>query len=637
MKAISELRRWWAVPWVRLAIAALAFGAVTVATIAIGRYQMFTILQPYEDEGYMLVALKNFVNHGSLYNYVFTQYGPFFYSFWGGIFSAFGITVDETSGRIATMTVWIAVSLGLGLVTMRLARSLLLGLAVQMLAFTALLVFINEPMHAGGLICLLLVAILAAACFMRERPSPYPAALLGAAVAALIGVKINVGAFALISLALVCVVSYPLLSGRRWVRAPLELLFVVLPFLLMSSDLGESWASHYAIHVSVAALGVVIVLRARELAARADEELRWMLGGLLVLGVVTCIAVLGSGTSIGGLIEGTITQPLKQSDAFTIALGLSNWTYLFDALALAGACGYLVVRRRGLTLGPAWIGLGSVLAIGLGVEMMLSVTARSFPWEATTMPGYLFAYLGFAWVALLPEVEERPAVGFARLLLPALAVLQAMHAYPVAGSQSYWSTFLLAAVGAVILGDGVRRLVALRFEGNQRYALGAAVLVIGAIGVAFLARETLKEPLRGSRALYLSRELLDLPGSGRIRLAPEEVDRYRAITEAIKADCASLLELPGMGNFYIWAEQEPPTGYVATAWPTLFDDAHQEKVVEQTRDIPNLCLLRNTSLAEGWSGGEIPRGPLVVYLEEGFEPIFSREGYELLRREEPAG
>jgi hypothetical protein len=238
-------------------------------------------------------------------------------------------------------------------------------------------------------------------------------------------------------------------------------------------------------------------------------------------------------------------------------------------------------------------------------------------------------------VALIPGPEEDRSVAFARLFLPVLAVLQALHAYPVAGSQDFWGTILLAPVGAVCIATGVRRLLAMRTQERERYALGAAALVAGLVALVFLANTTLREPLRTSRAFYESRVPLGLPGSGRIHLAPEEVDRYRAITGAIKSNCASLLELPGLGNFYIWSEQEPPTGYVATAWPTLFDDAHQERVVEQTRSIDDLCLLRYTSLAEGWSGGPVPKGPLVTYLEEGFQPIFSREGYELLRREEP--
>lgn len=632
MSALSEVSQWWAKTPVRLVIAAVAFAAVTVITVLIARYQLFTLLQPYEDEGYMLVALKSFVHHGSLYDYVFTQYGPFFYDFWGGIFSLFGIPVTQSSGRIATLVVWVVVSLGLGLTTAWICRSLLLGLGVQAATFASLTVLINEPMHPGGLICLLLMALLAVACFMRERLSLLPAALLGGTVAALILVKINVGAFALVSVALVCVLTYPALASRRWIRIPVELFFVALPFLLMAGDLGEAWASHYAVHVAAASLAVVIVLRARELPSRSDEELWWLVGGFVAVGLAACLAIVGSGTSVSGLIEGVIRQPLRQGDAFTIPLGLANRTYLFDALAVLGAIGYLLLRRR--ELGRGWVAAGSVLIVAIGAEMALSLIGKAFL-VPTSVPGYEFAFLGFAWLALIPSTGEERSVTFARLFLPVLAVLQALHAYPVAGSQSFWATFLLIPVGVICIGTGVRQLLALIPEENGRYALGALAAAAGVVALGLVGNVTLREPLNGSRDLYASRVPLNLPGSGRVRLAPEEVDRYRAITNAIEANCASLLELPGMGNFYIWSEQEPPTGFVATAWPTLFDDAHQERVVEQTRSIPNLCLLRNQPLAEGWSAGPVPQGPLVAYLEDGFRPVFSRDGYELLRRENP--
>ena len=33
----------------------------------------------YDDEGYVLVSLKNYSAHGGLYASVYSQYGPFFY------------------------------------------------------------------------------------------------------------------------------------------------------------------------------------------------------------------------------------------------------------------------------------------------------------------------------------------------------------------------------------------------------------------------------------------------------------------------------------------------------------------------------------------------------------------------------
>ena len=81
----------------------------------------------------MLISLKSFLDHGSLYDDVFTQYGPFYYEFWGGAFSILGISVNHDGGRVATMAAWLLSSLLIGLSTWRISRSIVLGLATRSL------------------------------------------------------------------------------------------------------------------------------------------------------------------------------------------------------------------------------------------------------------------------------------------------------------------------------------------------------------------------------------------------------------------------------------------------------------------------------------------------------------------------
>ena len=315
MRVVNEASRLSRARGVRLGFGVLAFAAVTVVTYPIARYGIFTGFANYDDEGYMLISLKSFLNHGWLYD-VFNGYGPFYYEFWGGVFSIFGISVNHDGGRTVTMVVWVLSSLLIGLSTWRMTGSIVLGLATQLSVFEALFSLVPEPMHPGGIIVLLLSATMAFSCFVRDRTSPFSMALLGGAVMALILVKINVGIFALAAVVLVCVVSYPALARRRWLRPVVEVGFVALPLLLMSSKAGEAWARHYALHVSAAALAVVIALRARCVGRRDSKELWWLGGGLLVVGVTVLLAILAAGTSPSGLIEGIIKLPLRFRQRF---------------------------------------------------------------------------------------------------------------------------------------------------------------------------------------------------------------------------------------------------------------------------------------------------------------------------------
>jgi len=623
-------------PRLRLVVALAAFAAVTVVTVLIAHPRLLIGFQAYDDEGYMLIALKEFLRHGHLYNEVFSQYGPFYYEFWGAFFEIFGLGVNHDGGRTAVMVAWVLTSLLFGLSIWRLTRSALLGLATQMLVFGAIITVVNEPMHPGSLICLLLGVIVAISALVRARPSPLAMGLLGGAVMALILVKINVGAFAFVSLALACVVSYPALAARRWLRPALEVAFVAIPLLLMVSKFGEGWARHYAVHVSLAAFAFVVALRARSgFPRRPGEELRWLLGGLVVVGVVVCVAILAAGTTPGGLIEGVISQPLRQSDAFSVPLTLSHRTYLFDLLGVVGALAFWYLARARGGRSPAFVALTAVLSILVGLEMALSTVAKTALFDTTAFPGYQFAFLPFAWVALIPVAgSEDEDTAFGRLLLPALAVLQALHAFPVAGSQIFWSTFLLVPVGALCVANGARSLARTLSGERERQAIGAIAIAAAVIALGALVNTQLRKPLDEARAAYDGGVSLGLPGAEDLHLSPEEVERYRRITKAIDADCNSLLMLPGMNSFYLWSGIEPPTGYNATGWMTLFDDAHQEHVIAATRSIRGLCLLRNQPIAESWSGGPVPAGPLVDYLSHGFKPLASFEGnYELLRRE----
>jgi hypothetical protein len=632
----AEATRRWSEPRLRLPIAALVFAAVTVVTYLIADLRMFTGFMAYDDEGYMLTALKGYVEHGHLYDEVFTQYGPFYYEAWGGLFALLGLPIDHDTGRAVTMAAWIVSALTVGLATMRFSGSLLLGLGTQMLVFTAFGVLTNEPMHPGGIICLLLAALLAIACCVRDRPSPMSLALLGAAVAALMLVKINVGVFALVAVLLACAVSYPAVLERRWARPLVEAAFVALPVVLLASKFDEGWPRRLAVHIAVAALAVVIVLRARRSDRRADEELGWLLGGALVLGLVSCATILATGTSLDGLIQGLLRQPLRQSDAFTIPMQLDSRIYGLDLIALGAAAAYWYVsRERRGDPGPGWSALTSLFSVGVGLAMALSVTGKGFPFDAGEFPGYQFALLGFCWVALLrPDADRRRDVSFALLLLPPLAVAQALHVFPVAGSQTLFATFLLVPVGAVCIANGARGLHAALPAGAERRALAAVAACVAVVIGYMVVNSNLREPLKAAEYGHEIGVPLQLPGAESIHLLEEEADLYERISASIDRNCASLIMLPGMNSFYFWTEMEPPTGYTATGWPTLFDDEHQRQVIADIDPIENLCLLRNEPYAAGWSNGEIPDGPLVRYLESGFEPIGRWGDYELLRRQE---
>jgi len=625
-------------PRVRLGLVIAAFLLVTVVTWLIAYPKMFTGFAWYDDEGYMLIALQSFLHHGHLYDDVFTQYGPFYYEAWGAVFSVLGIPVSHDGGRTVTAVAWVLSSLMFGLGTARMARSVLLGLATQVVVFVALWSLATEPMHPGGIICLLLAVVVLLSCAVRTGSSPGAMALLGGAIAALILVKINVGAFALIALGLVCAVSYDALKDRQWVRGSIEALFIAVPFLLMASRLDEAWARHYAAHVALSALAVVLVLRVVNGRRRPSEELLWLAGGVAGLTVASVVVVFVTGTTLEGLIDGLIRQPLRQADAFSLPLPLSNQFFVLDLIGLGSAMAYCYVSRGDRPISPGWVSATSILVVLVGLEMALSTVGKALPYDAGAVPGFQFSMLPFVWMALIPlSPNSDPATSFARLLLPPLAVLQALHAFPVAGSQGQWSVLLLIPVGAVCVANGLRSLVA-NLEGTrERQAMIGIVAISAVVLGGFFLNSTLRSEFRANRAVYNASVPLDLPGAHDVRLSQTEAETYRAISSAINSHCESFVMLPGMNSFYLWTGQEPPTGFNATGWPTLFDDEHQRRVIDEVRQRPGLCLLKNEGGALFWSGGSLPASPLVRFMKHNFQPLLTIGDYQLMKRRNARG
>lgn len=609
---------------------------MTLVTYPLACYRMFTGIDRFnDDEGYIVAALKSFLDHGWLYN-VYNGYGPFYYEFWGAVFSMFGISVNHDDGRAATTVVWVVSSLLIGLSTWRMGGSIVLGLVTQLVAFSALFTLATTPMHPAGILILLLSAIIVFSCFVRDGTARFSVALIGGAVMALILDKINVGVFALAAVALVCVVSYPALAQRRWLRIVVEVGFVALPLLLVSSKAGEAWARHYAIHVSAAALAVVIVLRARRVDRRDSKELWWLGGGLLAVGATVFLAVLAT-TGLSGLVE-LIKLPLRFPTLWWLPLALPNWTYILDLLALVGALGYWYVTRNAEAsshLTRPWLVSTLSIVIGLALAFSAIGVVRIGPIVLGAMtPSSRLGFVCLAWVALIqPPGNPDEETQFARRLLPPLAVLQALHAFPIAANQVSYSALLLIPVGVLCIANGIHWI------GFSRGGQGVrrAPVVVGAVAMAavmaVLVGIQFMQEFNQDRAAYSRAVSLGLPGARELRVSPKEAANYQAMVAAIDKNCKSFVTLPEMNSFYLWTQQEPPAGYTPTDWRIAFDDAHQHRVVNDLRAIEGLCLVKNDRWFRGLSAYGLRSGPLIrYYLDRGFMPIGEFGDYELLKR-----
>jgi hypothetical protein len=596
----------------------------TLGLAPVGFMSMFSVFQPYDDEGFQLLTLDRYVSGRALYTELVTYHGPFFYEIIGGFFKLTGFQVANDSGRLVTLFIWLLASLACGLVVHRLTSSLLLALGSQLLTFNLLASLINEPMQPGGLLSLLLIGLAATAAYR----SPWPratAALIGAMVAAACLVKINVGAFTTLAVAFAFAAS---LTGR-WRRLLLPatgLMLIVAPFPLMLKLLDRDWVINYALAAALAATALVIVVYAAGPKGVAAPAASWMIGsGAAVAIAIIGIAMLG-GTKLPDLANAIVVVAYRQPQVYVQPLNVKFWVVACAAASTGLAIAIVNIRTRR----PA-----SPLVPGIG-----RIAAGMLIWICVLLPPSYLLMLAvpLVWVAAMPPPDDLPSrTGpYARLLLPALALMESLQAYPVAGTQLSIAALGVVLVGAVIVDDGVTQVKSWA-AGRSRPRLVAATnfVPVGALILSVAATALWGLLAAGS---YEAGSPFGLQGAGLLRLPSRQEAALRSLTASIRRNCTSFITMPGMPSLYVWTGQKAPVLLYESMWIYLLDGAQQQSIVDQARRLRGMCVVRNEADVDFWAKGRpAPSGPLIDFIETNFAVSSSYGDYDLLTRVDTAG
>lgn len=620
----------------RSLISAAAFTVFLAAAAITAFYLIYSKFVNYDDEGYILLSLQQFVRGHALYSDVYTQYGPFPFELLGAIYRVIGGTVTPDNARALVIVIWLATTLLAGVTVERITRSLALGLAGAAVAFTVDQALVNEPLHPDGLAALMILAIVATPVLLPGRRRAQMT-IIGLLVAALLMTKINTGGAALLATCLAFSASVPLLARRRWPLLTLIAVGVLMPVVVMNKGLNQAWADNLALLIAfaVAALGVALA-RMRAERALADEPgflgvfILALVGGLIAIAVV----VIALGTSPGDLIHGVVTGPLGQPGAYTtpdyvpsLAIDLAIAS-LVIAFGLGGRDGL----RQPLVSGT--------LRIIAAVLMWLWISG-TVPISISPDPGALGVCLPIGWLAAVPprglESPPHPSM-FARSLLAALPVLGAIIVYPVAGSQLAFAALAFVPTAAVILSDGLRELELWRTSRRGFDRAGrtrTAQLAAWGLAAALIYQLLLQPAIINGEA-YGVNSSVTVPGMTQVRLTPDSANAYSSLVRVIRSQCGNFVTLPGMNSFYLWTRITPPTDLNATDWMWLLDASQQRHVVDVVSRIPRLCLIRNDQILASWTTSPNkppPMRPLVAFVEQThFSPIFQAGGYQVMVR-----
>ena len=172
--------------------------------------RMMTGFNLYDDEGTLMITVKQYLAGMRIYDQVFSAYGPVYYFYQWALRTVTATPVTHDVVRIGSLLPWLGVALICGWITLRLTRSLILAAVAHLGTSLVLVFFGNEPGHPQELTLLLLVALAAFPLIAGiENRRTVLMLALGALPAALLLVKINAGAFAMAAVAMTLVSCGP--------------------------------------------------------------------------------------------------------------------------------------------------------------------------------------------------------------------------------------------------------------------------------------------------------------------------------------------------------------------------------------------------------------------------------------------
>lgn len=588
-------------------------------TVAAG-LMLFSAFMFYDDEGYVLISLRNFADHGHLYGQVYTQYGPFPYVLYYFL-HLLGLPLTHVVERAVTLLAWSGcASLAAGL-TWRATRSLATMLVVLAGVFVYLWIMISEPSHPGGLIVLTTAIMAAVGChwLSADRWRAW-AGMAGAGCAVLLLTKINLGVFAGLSTFALLLLHSRDARMHRWAPWLLAGGFALLPFLLARPLLGVPWVQTFAL---VFALSAVTAVGAAARGAGPECGRRPWLAALLGGGTV-CVIVLGvifvRGTTPGELWQGIVLGPLHHPGHFSLAF---RWPPGASAVAIASLGVFLLASLRARSAGPAAVASG-VAGLRLLAAVGLTVMIARFP--AISPDNLVFAYAApCLWLFLWPLPGARIPAVRAQTWLGLLFLGQWLHIFPVPGSQIAWGTVLAIPLAAIGGWDSAVWLGHRHAAGFRPIRLTGMALQLGLLALAGLM--AVRVARIGER--YLESRPLNLPGAEIVRLPDSTTALFRLLVFNAEAHGDMVFSLPGMFSLNLWSGLPPPTLTNVTHWFSLLDETQQQAIIRSIEAHPNACIIVQTGHLKFLREHQLtPSGPLYDYIMREFEPAFAIDEFE---------
>jgi hypothetical protein len=587
----------------------IAAGALVICVL-FARYVLGSVYRPWDDEGYMLMSLRNYL---SGHHFRVQGYGMFPFLVQELAFKLLRLPVTHDAGRLVTLLIWIASSILGAVFVFRVSRSVLLGTAAGTCCAFLGSALANEPGHPQQAVVALfaLAAVLVAQ--IDARPNMVLAAL-GAIGVALFCSKANIGAFYFIALFHTCGVA---LSPGRIRTVALALTSVagtLMPFVLIRAN-PEGFGPYFVSVTLCIGITLVSSLRWRPDAAITGRNIVSLVSGAAFAAVAISALTLAHGIPLRALLYGMLIQPAMQPHVFALPYIVSPLTLCFTALILA--CGLTLTWR-----GAAIDGLVCITGIAIVVAVLLTDTS------APGAPPRLNWAVALLPLTLAPDGRKRswPEM-FPRVFLACLAALQYLGVYPVAGSQVSIAALPVLLCGFLCVADGAESLA----SAFRRLELGDRLVLLRAAGGGLLVVTLSGMWNSGLRPQIYPYPPSRLSGATSLHLAQEPEERFEFLTTATRRNCDMLFTLPGMPSFNLWSGVRAPDVLVFGHWAKSSNLGEQARIEATLQADPSACVIYSPANVEFWrlGKGTVEASPLATYILTDMRKVAERGGYEV--------
>lgn len=580
-----------------------SFNAATLWIVAFGLCIAFALshsyssMAIYDDESYIMMTIKTFLEGDRLYSETYTQYGPAYYMLQQPIHGWMGIPITHDIVRLKTVATWLLIGLICGIVVTRLTGKRLVGIAALLLSVLHLQKLGLEPAHPQEVVALLgMVGLL----LMSKQNRG--ALLLAGVCAAIAGLaKLNAGAVAAAGMLFAAGLANP---GKRrfdWLF-PVFGAFVSVGlsmgvFVTIAKECSESgnWATlcwPAIIVLSAIAVCVVAWTSRKEHFGesmpvpgkrRFFQPFVSVTAGGIVGSALVLAWAFANGNSIEEIMHGVLLQHGFMAQSFYHPVYVDHLGLLVAlATGILLAARFMSFRRSTETRESIDRILFTVAPIVLLIALFQFAMDFCQPLMHGLRPRGAAFFLATAGPAVMPMIllKDRSQLS---LTLAMTACLSPLLAFPVPGTQVSLGTLPILLGLIVCTSDSCERL----FSSEKALNLFHRRAVFGLFAMTMVATSVF-----GMR--WLNNEALDQPGCQWVRLEPSRAAQEKAVADIIRSTDASKLAFDSHNHnrFFFWTGKRPLTSTSPTFWPAMLTEKQKAKIELAANQADSICVVK---------------------------------------------